>query len=260
MFYFPTLLSGPVTNYRHFQGIEKAPSKFDINEYVEKYLVPGIKRIVLGMVKKNLIAELLSSVALPFISIDTSSNGRVVLAAYAYCIYVYLDFSGYTDLAVGLSKILKIEIPENFNNPFKARNPQDFWSRWHISLSKWLYEYIFAPVYAFLLRNFPEKMRLFLPGIAIFVTFAFSGVWHGDESRFVREGLYHATALFIFVNFDMVMKKYRPATRRWMRESPVVTGISTFITFHYIVVSFMFFSLNFQALLKLGRRLVGGVI
>jgi membrane protein involved in D-alanine export len=158
-------------------------------------------------------------------------------------------------MAVGLSKLLGIEIPENFNMPFIARNPQDFWSRWHISLSKWLYEYIFAPIYVKLMRLFSNSSKIILSSIAIFLTFSFSGVWHGLESRYLREGTLHASALFVFLNFDGYMRKYRPSLRKKMRDSRLVRVISTTITFHYVLLSFMLFSLDFTKIAFVFRKI-----
>jgi D-alanyl-lipoteichoic acid acyltransferase DltB (MBOAT superfamily) len=251
IFYFPAWISGPITRYSHFANAEPK------GEYRETYLIPGLKRIVLGMVKKNFVAEVIAPFALPFIDIHSASSGTIVLAAYLYFLYLYLDFSGYTDLAVGSSKLLQVEIPENFNLPFLARNPQDFWFRWHISLSKWLNDYVFTPTYTVLLKTFSSEYRVLLAAIAIFITFAFSGFWHGEELRFIREGFYHATFLFIFFFFDGYLKKNRPRTRKWMKDSTTVTLISRFATFHYVVGSFMVFSLDFATLKVVLKRLMG---
>lgn len=254
IFFFPTLLSGPITRYENFSAKNERST---VGSYLSEYFIPGIKRILVGMVKKNFIALLMVDFALPNINIYEFSHTRILLGAYAYCFYLYLDFSGYTDMAVGLSKLLKIAVPENFNYPFYARNPQDFWSRWHISLCRWLYEFVFAPVYTLLLRITRGHGRIVLAGAAIFLTFAFSGIWHGEDGRFIREGFYHATALFIFVTFDGTLKQYYPHVRKYMQKSPWVTAISRFFTFHYIVISFMIFSLDLTSLKEVGRKLLG---
>ena len=259
MAFFPTFLSGPVTTPQTFD-LKFARQKFDLETYLKKFAFPGLQRIGIGILKKYIVAEIISSIALPFIDIDRSSKVRLILGVYAYTAYLYADFSGYTDLAIGLSKILKIEIPENFNYPFWARNPQDFWARWHISFSKWLYEFIFAPVYAFLLKVFNSAGKIWLAGIAIFTTFASSGIWHGEEWRYFSEGIYHATALLIFVIFDGLLKQYQPKLRKRMKDSTYVAFVSRLVTFHYVVVGLIIFSMNMYDIKRVVSHLIGNVL
>ena len=256
MFFFPTLLSGPVTRFDNFTA-QKHFTLGSVQEYGRQIFIPGASRIVLGIVKKNFMGEILRCLSLPSLNIQQASMAHIALGAYAYYFYLFFDFSGISDMAIGFAKLLKIEVPENFNHPFKARNPQDFWARWHISFCKWLYEFLFAPLYTNLLRLLQGRARILMAGIAIFLTFSFAGVWHGDETKYMREGLCHASALFIFVIFDGTLKQYFPAWRKYMLRSSWVVYCSRVLTFHYVVISFMLFSLDLNSLQFIGKKFLG---
>ena len=255
IFYFPTLLSGPVTKFREFT---KEHDYSSTKQYFHQYLIPGTKRIVIGILKREVLTQLLSTVALPFIFIDRSNRWQLILGAYLYYIYLYLDFSGYSDLAIGLSKILAIGIPENFNWPIFSRNPVMFWQRWHTSFLNWLNEYLLSPLYTFLLRAFPNAPLFLLSCIAIFTTFFFTGFWHGESLRYVFYGILNATVMVLYRSYDTGMRLYASDLRQKLRESMVAKIISCILCFHYVTFGLMVFSLDFKTIKLVLYRIFHG--
>jgi alginate O-acetyltransferase complex protein AlgI len=185
--YFPQLQAGPIERGRHLIPQLASPRKITIDQTSR-----GLYLVVLGFFKKIAIADGVS----PVVDQIFNSSGRVawidvVAAAALFAIQIYCDFSGYTDIARGISKMLGINLIVNFDQPYFATNPQDFWRRWHISLSTWLRDYLYVPLggshgsLAFVCRN-------------LMVTMLLGGLWHGAAWNFVLWGLYQGAALCIY--------------------------------------------------------------
>jgi D-alanyl-lipoteichoic acid acyltransferase DltB (MBOAT superfamily) len=182
--YFPQLQAGPIERARHLIPQLSQPRKISID-----LISRGLYLIVLGFFKKIAIADGVS----PVVDQIFGSSGRVtwidvVVGAVLFAVQIYCDFSGYTDIARGLSKLLGINMIVNFDQPYFATNPQDFWRRWHISLSSWLRDYLYVPLggnhgnLAFICRN-------------LMITMLLGGLWHGAAWNFVLWGLYQGGAL-----------------------------------------------------------------
>jgi alginate O-acetyltransferase complex protein AlgI len=253
--YFPTLMSGPVTVYKRF--IDIAAPKVD-RDYLYTNVVPGMKRIILGIFKRQLIASFLWSVSLPFIHVDGAQAWRLWLGAYSYYFYLFADFSGYTDLVLGMSKIMNVNLPENFNRPYFARSPLDFWQRWHISFLDWLRQYVMTPLYSYELRRFPFLPPALLSLVAISATFLFVGIWHGEARRYLLYGALNALVLWSYRLYDEQMRRRAPALRKRLLASPLVTGVSVVLCFHYVVFALMVFSLEPGVLEHVLRRIAHG--
>jgi membrane protein involved in D-alanine export len=229
-----------------------------LGRYLEECLIPGTKRIILGVLKREVVSEILSAAALPFLFTDRCTRWELVFGIYCYYFYLYIDFSGYSDLAIGFSKVLGLNIPENFDKPFLARNPMDFWRRWHISLLNWLNEYILTPVYTFLLKNCS-----FLPGgvlsfIAIFITMGFAGIWHGEDERYLLYGLFNAAVLWAYRTYDNYMRTNHGALRRELNANVFITWVSRLVCFHYVLIAFMIFSVDDELILVIFRKIWNG--
>ena len=194
--FFPTFLSGPIFRYQKFvDSLELASTKplgfGDLN-----IILP---RFVLGCFKTFVLAGLLQPFALPFLS-DTQLSvvSSVYLGLIFYYWYEYLNFSGYSDLSISTSKMMGIDVPENFNMPFLATSLTDVWRRWHISLAEWLRDYIYYPLLFGLMRTFvpsTKGLRAFLSATAIFITFSFCGLWHGEQLGMIVFGLLSGVVL-----------------------------------------------------------------
>lgn len=179
---FPTLIAGPIVRYH-----EIADQIRERKESADLFLT-GFYRFVIGLSKKVLIANRLGVLAAPYFVTEPSqlSAGQAWVGLIAATLQMYFDFSGYSDMALGLGRMMGFRLPENFNNPFISGSLTEFWQRWHISLSAWLQNYLFMPL-AIQLRDH----RRWGISLAISVTFLVSGLWHGAAWNFVIWGAFH---------------------------------------------------------------------
>ena len=182
--FFPKLVSGPITRYKQFreQISNLDPTIIDI--------AGGLRRALTGAVKRLLIANQLGIVANAVFNLPTPNIEPLFawLALIAYSLQIYFDFSGYTDVALGLGKIAGITLPENFNYPYIAQSISDFWRRWHITLSIWFREYVFYPLER-------RKFRFTNQQINLVLVFLLTGLWHGPTLTFLSWGLLHGLAI-----------------------------------------------------------------
>ncbi len=194
--FFPHLVAGPLT--RHHQllpGLGKIAA-----EGISPRWADGIFLFSAGLAKKVLIADRLAHFIDPMIS-DLSRLGAAEawLALLGYALQIYFDFSGYSDMAIGLGRLFGIELPQNFNSPYQARDPSDFWRRWHMTLSSWLRDYLFVPLGG----GSPSRRRRYL---AVFATMFLGGLWHGANWTFAAWGLYHG---LLIVGFHQIKTRWR---------------------------------------------------
>jgi alginate O-acetyltransferase complex protein AlgI len=200
--FFPTLLAGPIDRARGLLTQIAAPRIVS----AEKLKI-GLHLILVGYFKKLVIADNLAvRIVNPVFDHYLDFSGLdIFLAGLAFMFQVYADFSGYTDIARGVALLLGFETSLNFNLPFFAINPTDFWQRWHISLSEWLRDYIFFPVRRAVLRwkVSPAVLGLILPPL---VTMGLSGLWHGARWTFVLWGVYHGVLIILY---------------RWLEKRPI---------------------------------------
>ena len=183
---FPmTLLAGPIDrSYRFQEDLKKGYENLTL-ENVGK----GWDILILGVLFKFVIAELVNMFWLSKIDENSVVFLDMANSAYAYTIYLFFDFAGYSAMAVGLSIMMGIFIPMNFNHPYLAPNPQDFWRRFHITLGTWLTDYFFKPLYKYLHQySFLKKRKLLIQNIAIVCTFLLMGMWNGLTWYFIFSG------------------------------------------------------------------------
>lgn len=184
--FFSKILTGPITPYRDMRADLPAPESTLPN------VADGLRRFAIGLIKKTLIADQLAKIANPAFNLPTPNFTPQIawLALLAFTLQIYYDFSGFTDMAIGLGRAFGFALPENFNQPFTARSIGEFWRRWHMSLSAWFREYVFYPL---------ERRRL--PSIGqqlnILIVFLFTGLWHGLTLTFLVWGLIHGFALVL---------------------------------------------------------------
>jgi alginate O-acetyltransferase complex protein AlgI len=198
VFFFPIWLAGPIQRFDEF--LENRLEKVTVND-----VTWGVNRIVWGLSKAFLLSHLLlPSMYAPGITPATiaSNIGNLQALEVWYYLFItyfilYCDFSGYTDIAVGLSRLLGFKIVENFNYPFLAVNMSDYWRRWHMSLAKWCQSYIYMPVLA----------RSRKPNLALYSTFVVMGLWHAASWHWVMWGVYHASGVLIFRTWDTYARK-----------------------------------------------------
>ncbi len=183
---FPQLIAGPIVKY------------YDISQQIDNRIISaentalGIRRFICGLSKKILIANTVGTVADTMFSLEGNDISILTcwLGGITYVIQIYFDFSGYSDMAIGLGHMLGFEFKENFNYPYIAESMQDFWRRWHISVSSWFKEYLYIPLGG----NRKNDFRTALNKIIVFF---FTGLWHGANMTFVIWGLIHGLFLML---------------------------------------------------------------
>ena len=232
LFFFPTISSGPIDRYRRFSQDWNRPRP--AAEFW-KDLDGAVHRIFTGFLYKFILAALIKTYW-----IDRLADGgflNTLSYMYGYSLYLYFDFAGYSAFAVGVSYLLGIHTPENFNRPFLAGNIKDFWNRWHISLSTWLRDHVYM---RFMLaaakgRWFAGKYTASYLGF--FLTFGLMGLWHGIEPYYLLYGLYHGTLL---VGHDLFTRWNKP--RQVWGNGPLWRATGTLVTFHLVCLGFLLFS------------------
>ncbi len=221
MTFFPHLVAGPIVRARDFLPQIKNPQIINSDLYKE-----SITRITIGLIKKLFIADYLAKyVDIVQATPDGFSGGEHLISMYAYSFQIYFDFSGYSDIAIGIALMLGYRLKENFDNPYGAANITEFWRKWHISLSLWLRDYIYIPLGGN--RKGEFNMYLFL-----LITMLVGGFWHGADWRFVFWGLAHGLALA----FHKLYRKFVEP-----KESVYSRIVGIIITFHFVGICWIFF-------------------
>jgi membrane protein involved in D-alanine export len=182
----PSLLAGPIDrSYRFKSDMDAGYSNLTHNQ-----LFDGWNVFIVGVLFKFVFAELINLHWLSNTNTESTQFIDMANNAYAYSVYFYFDFAGYSAMAVGIGKMLGINIPVNFNKPFLAQNPQDFWRRFHITLGSWLTDYIFKPMYKHLHRyKILKGRRLLIQNLSIIATFLLMGMWNGLQINYIVSGL-----------------------------------------------------------------------
>ena len=182
--FFPQLLIGPIERYNHLKPQLLNPKPFEYQKFVD-----SLVRIGWGLFKKLVIADRLAVVADTVFTVPQDfGSPKLIVAIAAFSFQIYIDFSAYSDIAIGTASILGINLVENFKRPYLAKSVIDFWRRWHISLNNWLRDYIFIKLNYKHRRNKPRKLWI---SIDVMTTFFISGLWHGANWTFVIWGALH---------------------------------------------------------------------
>ena len=219
--FFPQLVAGPIVRAASF--VPQMYQKFTLQK---EEFGQALFFILNGLIKKIVIADYISVnfVDRVFDNPLSYSGFENLLAIYGYSIQIYCDFSGYTDIAIGLALWMGFRLPLNFNSPYKAANISDFWRRWHISLSSWLKDYLYIPLGG----NRKGKIRTY---INLFITMLLGGLWHGANLRFVIWGMLHG----LYLAIHKIFIHFFPITDKKLRRFRV------FVTFHIVTFTWMAF-------------------
>lgn len=213
---FPQLIAGPIVRY------SDVANQLSYRTHTFEKTAYGIRRFVLGLGKKILIANTLGEVSDIFRSSTDKSVLFFWLYAVCYTLHVYFDFSGYSDMAIGLGKVFGFDFSENFNYPYISSSITDFWRRWHMSLGSWFRDYVYIPMGG----NRVGAVRGF---INIFTVWLLTGFWHGAAWNFIVWGLYFAVLLVIEKNFLM----------KYLKKSKVIKHV--YVLF-FVIISFVIFN------------------
>jgi len=250
--FFPQLIAGPITH--HGEMLKQFKDSSGFRPRLDN-LSLGITVFLLGLFKKVMIADPLGEMASPIFAVAADGTVPALYDAWtgalAYTLQIYFDFSGYSDMAIGLALMFGIRLPVNFNSPFKAHNLIDYWSRWHMTLTRFLTAYIYNPIVMGITRArmatgrpLPRRGKMSFGTFVVLVayptvlTMFISGVWHGAGWQFVAFGLLHGFYLVVAHGF----RAYK-ARQGWKVDSdnPIHHAAAVLLTFLCVVVAMVFF-------------------
>jgi D-alanyl-lipoteichoic acid acyltransferase DltB (MBOAT superfamily) len=249
--FFPALAAGPIDRAERFsQDLRK-----DFSLTQDETLLAG-QRLFLGLFKKFVIADTLAIIALnDALATQVRTTGWMWVVVYAYAFQIYFDFSGYTDIAIGIARLVGIRLPENFAAPYIKPNLTQFWNSWHMSLTQWFRSYFFHPFNRWMrgLKIIPAWAMIFLGQVA---TMLLIGLWHGITLNFIFWGLWHGIGLFLQNRWSEFLRTRdsnigQNPRLQWLLQ---IGGI--LLTFHFVALGWVFFalsdpSLSWQVLSKL---------
>jgi len=257
--FFPRFLSGPIDRSNHF-----LPQLKNLQSISEQNIFIGLKLVLFGLFKKVVIADRLAMAVVTAYSDTSAAGSALFVIMLIQPLYLYFDFSGYTNIAFGIARFFGIELRPNFNRPFVSENMSGFWKRFHISLSSWFQDYVFMRT-IFKARKWSKNATTY----ALFFTWILFGIWHGAGWNFMFLGLLQAIAIY----YEFVTKKWRTALfsklpslySRWIGRLLTYLFYSISLVFFYapdLHASFSFFAYLFQggSLIPLGIQTVRFVV
>lgn len=230
--YFPQLVAGPIERPQNLLHQFREPKRFDWARFSD-----GLSLMLWGLFKKVVVADGLALyVNAVYNSADRHNGTSLLLATYFFAFQIYCDFSGYSDIARGASRIYGIELMNNFDTPYFATSIREFWSRWHISLSTWFRDYVYIPL---------GGNRVSLPRYLFNVLFVFllSGFWHGANWTFVVWGALHGTYLIIERLASFGWRYFSPGGET-QQPGQIFCAVKLLITFHLVLFAWVFFRAN----------------
>lgn len=245
-FFLPTMFVGPISPYRTFQDGYAHPT-WSLREMARPAL-----RIFVGFVKYRFLSSLCVPLTFGALWNDGRTHGPLdfIVSCVAYYLFLYCNFSGACDMAIGIAGLLGIRVNENFRNPFLARNIREFWNRWHITLSEYMRDLVFTPLSVFLGRLLPAKYLNHVIAFSVATVFILLGIWHGTGWNYVYFGCFHAAGVVTVHYYGIWLKKKLGKRLRDYLANPWITAGGRMATFAYASLSFFFFSNNVEQMRK----------
>lgn len=249
--FFPALAAGPIDRAERFtQDLRN-----DFSPTHDEVLLAG-QRIFLGLFKKFVIADTLAIIALnDALATQVRTMGWMWIIVYAYAFQIYFDFSGYTDIAIGIARLVGVKLPENFAAPYIKPNLTQFWNSWHMSLTQWFRSYFFHPFNRWMrgVKSLPAWVMILFGQVT---TMLLIGLWHGITPNFILWGLWHGMGLFLQNRWSEFIRTRYPHSGQDNRLRPVLSIGGVLLTFHFVALGWVFFalsdpSLSWQVFLKL---------
>jgi alginate O-acetyltransferase complex protein AlgI len=235
--FFPSLSAGPIDRAERFAS----DLKKDFALTQDETLLAG-QRIVLGLFKKFVIADALALIALNgALAVQVHTTGWMWIHLYAYAFQIYFDFSGYTDIAIGIARLVGIKLPENFAAPYTKPNLTQFWNSWHMTLTQWIRSYFFNPFNRWIRghKSIPAWTMILIGQLA---TMLIIGLWHGVTLNFILWGAWHGLGLFIQNRWsDFARTRFTTNSSR-LQTAMQIGGV--LLTFHFVALGWVFFALS----------------
>lgn len=239
LFFCPTMVIGPITTYSTFRRSLYTP------DYGVTPLGNSLLRIIKGLAKYLFLASLLGPLGYSGLMLDGHPHGYfdLAIAVCAYYLFLYCNFSGFCDIVIGAAGLVGLQVDENFRNPLAARNIQEFWSRWHMSLSFFMRDLVFQPMTKWFLRRFGAKRineAMIVPTVTIFLLI---GVWHGPQANYLLFGLAHGIGVIFIVYAAHFMRRQMGAERyREYIANPIARRLAIAMTFCYVAATHFLFA------------------
>jgi alginate O-acetyltransferase complex protein AlgI len=237
--FFPAISAGPIDRLERFTRNLNEPVRMEQANWVD-----AGTRLFVGLFKKFIIADSLAWFALSDVLVrNVHSLTWLWIFLYAYSLRIYFDFSGYTDIAIGIGKLLGVQLPENFDAPYLKPNLTQFWNSWHMTLTQWFRSYFFNPLTRFMRSNkisLPVVLMIFIAQVA---TMMLIGLWHGVALSFLIWGVWHGVGLFIQNRWSDWMRNRMPAWGTTPMGVLALKYSGIFLTFHFVTLGWLFFFL-----------------
>ena len=233
-------IAGPLDNIFHFHNEMECVD----NKEIDNDLLEGSKRLAKGLFFKFILADSLALIPLSSESVQKVQHPIWMwLIVYSYAFRIFLDFAGYTHIAIGISRFLGIKLPENFKRPYLSENMTTFWNRWHMTLTQWIRTYFFNPITRFLrsnFRNIPTWMIILFTQVS---TMLLIGLWHGVSINFLIWGLWNGLGLFIHNRWSSKWqtRKNHMSDKNWINQ--LCRFASVFATFNFVALGWVWFAL-----------------
>lgn len=232
LLFFPAVSSGPIDRYRRFlSDLDRPPDR----EHYRTLLAQGIWKLAGGCVSAVVISGFIQQYWLA--ALPASGFGATLSYMYGYTFYLFFNFAGYSSMAIGTGYLLGIQMPENFNQPFLSVDMKDFWSRWHISLSNWLRDYLYS---RFVMKSLKQK-RFSNPRTASYLGYVLNmmamGVWHGLQPQYLLYGVYHSALMCLNEVLDLHCKPFRS-----FKTHGAGQVVCVLVTFHLFSFGLLIFS------------------
>lgn len=229
---FHMLAAGPIQAYEDFMDQPAVPEPVSAVD-----ALGSIERIALGLFKKFVVAYAIEKLFLTGFYVQ---GPYLLLEVQAHYLWFYLDFSGYSDIAVGIGKLMGVRTPENFDKPYLARNMIDFWDRWHISLSLWVRRNLFIPMQLAMARRTRGRRALLIATVAFTVSFLLCGLWHGISWPYFVWGAMHALGLVVTNMYrQRLTKKLGAKGVKAYKDKAVYRMLGRFVTFQWVAFSLL---------------------
>lgn len=237
--FFPSISAGPIDKLPRFDKDFQKPLTLDMEVFGSSFT-----RLIIGLFKKFALADTLGLIALNSQNAaQLQANGWGWVMVYAYTFQIFFDFSGYTDIAIGLGQLLGIQLPENFNKPYRRQNLTQFWNNWHMTLTQWIRAYFFNPF----TRSLRSKYRNLSPVWVILITqlstMIMIGLWHGITWNFVLWGIWHGLGMFVQNRYSDWVKPHLAKIEDKLTLQKGLSVINIAFTFHFVALGWIWFAL-----------------